>query len=205
MHHSGKGVGRGAREGVEKHKLYRMHDLEHMRSGRWYLPGEEAGARHKVVRRLIQEFNGLANTDQARSQELLRELFPHGDVPDIWAPLHLEFGINTTFGPGCYLNFNCTILDIAEIHVGAGTLFGPGCQLITVEHPVSDHRKRAEGWERARPITIGKDCWFGAGAMVMPGVTIGDRCVVAAGSVVTRDVPDGTLVAGVPAEVKRAP
>lgn len=101
------------------------------------------------------------------------------------------------------MNFNCVILDIAEVTVGARTLFGPGCQLITVGHPVQDHQMRAEGWERAQPISIGDDCWFGAGAMVMPGVTVGDRCVVAAGSVVTRDVPSDSLVAGVPAEVKR--
>ena len=180
-----------------------MHVLERMRSGQWYLSGEEAAARHKEVRRLIQEFNGLANTDPARSQELLRGLFPHGEIPDIWPPLHLEFGLNTTFGPNCFMNFNCVILDIAEVTVGEGTLFGPGCQLITVEHPVDDHEKRTAGWERARPITIGKNCWFGAGAMVMPGVTIGDNCVIAAGSVVTRDVPDGALVAGVPAKIKR--
>ena len=83
-----------------------------------------------------------------------------------------------------------------------GTLFGPGCQLITVEHPL-DPDDRAAGWERAKPITIGENCWFGAGAMVMPGVHIGDRCVVAAGAVVTRDLPDDSLAAGVPAVVKQ--
>lgn len=85
-----------------------------------------------------------------------------------------------------------------------GPLFGPGCQLITVEHPVNDHAERAEGWERARPIRIGEDCWFGAGVLVLPGVTVGDRVVVAAGSVVTRDIPSDSLAAGAPAEVKRS-
>lgn len=175
-----------------------------MRSGQWYLPGgDEANEHHRRCFALTREFNQLGNTDPSRARELLRELFPAGAVPEIWGPVHVEYGVNTRFGEGCFLNFNCVILDIAEVRVGARTLFGPGCQLITVGHPVEDHERRAEGWERALPITIGDDCWFGAGAMVMPGVTVGERCVVAAGAVITRDVPAGSLVAGVPAQVKR--
>ena len=96
------------------------------------------------------------------------------------------------------------ILDVAEVTVGERSLFGPGCQLITVEHPVNDADARAAGWERGRPITIGDNCWFGAGAMVMPGVTIGDNCVIAAGAVVAKDVPDNMLVGGVPAKPIRS-
>ncbi|CAM4214439.1 MULTISPECIES: sugar O-acetyltransferase [Corynebacterium] len=151
---------------------------------------------------LVREFNALSNTDPQRARELLAEMFPNGETPSVWAPIHLEYGTNTHFGPDCYMNFNCTILDIADVTIGARTLFGPGCQLITVGHPL-DAKDRAEGWERAQPITIGDDCWFGAGAMVMPGVTIGDRCVIAAGAVVTKDIPADSLVAGVPATVKR--
>lgn len=176
-------------------------------AGRWYLPNNhpEADAQHLATWGLVREFNALANTDPARSRELLRGMFPASEsLPEVWAPLHLEFGVNTRFGAGCYMNFNCTILDIAPVTVGARCLFGPGCQLITVGHPVADHVKRAEGWEKAEPITIGDDCWFGAGAMVMPGVNVGERCVVAAGAVVTRDLPAGSLAAGVPAVVKRA-
>lgn len=181
------------------------HDLAHIRSGRWYLPGgEEAAARRAEVRRALRELNGPALTDPERSAELLREVFPQGEIPEVFAPLYVELGANTVFGPGCFLNFNCVILDLASVRVGARTLFGPGCQLITVEHPVTDHMRRAQGWERARPITIGEDCWFGAGAMVMPGVSIGDRAVVAAGSVVTRDIPSDTLAAGTPAVPKRS-
>ena len=178
--------------------------MAHIRSGRWYLPGgEEPSACSAEVCRALRELNGPALTDPQRSAELLREIFPQGELPEVFAPLYVELGANTEFGPGCFLNFNCVILDLADINIGARTLFGPGCQLITVEHPVTDHARRAQGWERARPITIGEDCWFGAGAMVMLGVSIGDRVVVAAGSVVTRDVPSDTLVAGVPAARKR--
>ena len=179
--------------------------MDDMRSGRWYLPGgEESNAQHARTFALTREFNALGNTDPARAQKLLAEIFPGGATPEVWAPLHLEFGVNTTFGEGCFLNFNCTILDIAKVTIGARTLFGPGCQLITVGHPVDDAEMRAAGWEQAKPIVIGDDCWFGAGAMVMPGVRIGNRCVIASGAVVTRDVPDDSLVAGVPGEVKRS-
>lgn len=108
--------------------------------------------------------------------------------------------MNTTFGEDCFLNFNRVILDIAPINIGRGALFGPGCQLITVENV----QQRAEGWERGRPITIGANCWFGAGAIVLPGGTIGDNCVIAAGAVVNKDIPANTLVAGVPARTIRS-
>ncbi|MEX3504771.1 sugar O-acetyltransferase [Corynebacterium sp. LK2510] len=176
-------------------------------TGEWYLPSgdPQADARHRATWELVREFNALSNTDPGRARELLSQMFPGSvSTPDVWAPLHLEFGVNTRFGEGCFMNFNCTILDIAPVTIGARCLFGPGCQLITVGHPVDDHAMRAEGWEIAHPITIGDDCWFGAGSMVMPGVTVGDRCVVAAGAVITRDVPAGSLVAGVPAVVKRS-
>lgn len=175
------------------------------RSGTWYVPGsDESRAQHQATFELTREFNALGNTDPARARELLSHMFAPGSAaPEIWSPLHLEYGVNTTFGPGCFMNFNCVILDIAEITIGEGTLFGPACQLITVEHPVEDVRQRAEGWERARPITIGQHCWFGAGAIVLPGVTIGDNCVIAAGAVVAKDVPAGSLVGGVPARVIR--
>lgn len=166
----------------------------------WYKP--ETLPDHQPGWVLLREFNALHNTDPQRARELLAEIFPSSEVPEIWAPLHLEYGTNTHFGPGCFMNFNCTILDIADVTIGAGTLFGPGCQLITVEHPL-DPDDRAAGWERAKPIVIGENCWFGAGAMVMPGVHIGDRCVIAAGAVVTKDLPDDSLAAGVPAVVKR--
>lgn len=179
--------------------------MDDLRSGQWYLPGsDEADAQHQKVWALTRELNTLGNTDRQRADELLAEIFAPGSaVPGVFAPIHVEFGVNTTFGEGCFLNFNCVILDIAEVTVGKRTLFGPACQLITVEHPVDDAQQRADKWERGRPIVIGDDCWFGAGAMVMPGVTIGDRCVIAAGTVVTQDIPDDSLVAGVPGAVKR--
>lgn len=181
------------------------HTLADLRSSRWYKPGgDEFDTAHHRAWTLAKQFNELANTDRERGAELLGDMFaPDSAAPDVFAPIHIEYGVNTRFGPGCFMNFNCVILDVAEVTVGAGTLFGPACQLITVEHPVDDAAARADGWERGRPITIGENCWFGAGAMVMPGVSIGHRCVIAAGAVVTKDIPDDSLVAGVPGKVLR--
>lgn len=81
---------------------------------------------------LVRDFNAPSNTDPKRARELLAELFPNGEIPSVWAAIHLEYGTNTHFGPDCYMNFNCTILDI-----GARTLFGPGCQPITVDSLVA--------------------------------------------------------------------
>jgi maltose O-acetyltransferase len=102
-----------------------------------------------------------------------------------------------------FFNFNCVVLDVAEVRIGSRTLFGPAVQIYTATHPL-DYRERRTGLEAARPVTVGSDVWVGGGAILLPGVRVGDRTVVAAGSVVTRDVPDGVLAAGNPCRVIRA-
>lgn len=174
-------------------------------SGRWHIPcSVEAEGKKQTTTRLLKEYNELANTDPKRAQEILRELLPEDSaVPLAFAPIQIEYGFNTRFGERCFLNYNCIILDTVEVTIGARTLFGPGCQIISVEHPVYDLEMRKAEWERGRAVHIGDDCWFGAGAMVMPGVTVGNRCVIASGTVVTKDVPDDSFVAGVPGTVKK--
>jgi len=107
-----------------------------------------------------------------------------------------------TIGEHVFINYNCTFLDGGGIHIGHHTLIGPNCQLYTPQHPM-DYRERREEKEYAYPITIGDDCWLGGGVIVCPGVTIGNRCIIAAGSVVTKDIPDDSLAAGNPAVVKK--
>lgn len=181
------------------------HSMDRLRSGTWHIPSSaEISAQKELSTRHLKRFNDLANTDdEAARTELAALLAPDSAIPGVFAPIYVDYGVNIRFGEGCFVNFNCVFLDTAEITIGRGTLFGPACQIITVEHPVNDVVMRRKEWERARPITIGDDCWFGAGAMVMPGVTVGDRCVIAAGSVVTRDVPSDSLVVGTPGVVKR--
>ncbi|WJZ16733.1 Putative acetyltransferase [Corynebacterium guangdongense] len=187
--------------------MERMSDkyrsFDRMISGQWYLPDSaEATEVHERCWTHLKAFNDAANLEDA-SDHLAALLKPGSAVPETWAPLFIEYGVNTSFGEGCFINVGMTILDCAPVTVGARTLFGPECQLITVGHPVEDVQMRRDGWERAQPITIGEDCWFGAGVKVLPGVSVGDRCVIAAGAVVTRDVPDDSMVMGVPGRVVR--
>lgn len=100
-------------------------------------------------------------------------------------------------GDKVYFNFNCIVLDVMQVIIGSNVLFGPAVQIYTVTHPM-DYKERSSGLEFAKPITIGSDVWIGGGTIICPGVTIGDRCVIGAGSVVTRDVAADTFAAGNP-------
>lgn len=129
----------------------------------------------------------------------LRQLFALvSDGCFVEAPFHCSYGVNISLGANVYLNAGCTFLDSAAVTVGSGTMCGPGVQIYTADHH-RDPARRAEGIERAVPVTIGSDVWIGGSAIVLPGVTIGDAAIVGAGSVVTRDVAPGARVVGNPA------
>ena len=140
---------------------------------------------------------------------LLKELFGSTGTDVYVEPnFRCDYGYNIHVGEGFYANYDCIMLDSAPITIGDGCMFGPRVSLITATHPVEAERRcwrddiPYEG-EYARPITIGDQVWLGAGVIVNPGVTIGDRAVIASGSVVTRDIPADSLAAGVPAVVKK--
>ena len=137
-------------------------------------------------------------------REVIGELIP--DIPSsatVCPPFRCDHGSGIILGEGVFINYNCVMLDGGNIRIGKHTLIGPNCQLYTPEHPM-DYIERREQKETAYPITIGEDCWLGGSVVVCPGVTIGDRCIIAAGSVVTKDIPDDSLAAGVPAVVKKS-
>ena len=136
-------------------------------------------------------------------RSLITELIPSLPATStICPPFFCDHGSGITIGEGVFINYNCTFLDGGQITIGDHTLIGPNCQLYTPQHPM-DYLPRRRGDEIEHPITIGRDCWLGGGVIVCPGVRIGDRTVVAAGSVVTRDLPPDVLAAGNPARVKR--
>lgn len=183
-----------------------LGSFERMASGQWFMPGvnEEVRAEYQRGFRLVKELNELQNTDHERAKEILRELLsPESEIPGLHAPLNLEFGRNVTVGRGVFINFGATILAQAPISLGDRVMIGPNCSLITVGHPVDDHRRREEGWEIAKPISVGRNTWFGANVTVLPGVTIGEDCVVGANTLVTTDIPDKSLVLGSPGRVVR--
>jgi maltose O-acetyltransferase len=121
-----------------------------------------------------------------------------GNGAVVRSPFHCDYGYNIHLEDGVFLNFGCIVLDVVAVRIGAGTQIGPGVQILTADHP-RDASLRAKLLEFGRPVTIGRNVWIGAGALVLPGMTIGDDAIIGAGSVVTRDVLAGTTVVGNPA------
>lgn len=117
-------------------------------------------------------------------------------------PFHCDHGHGIVLGENVFVNYNATFLDGGLIRIGDRTKIGPNCQLVTPNHPIGFMERRLPQ-EKCSPITIGEDCWLGAGVIVCPGVTIGNRTVIGAGSVVVKDIPDDVLAVGNPAHVVR--
>jgi Acetyltransferase (isoleucine patch superfamily) len=118
-------------------------------------------------------------------------------------PFHCDLGFNIILGKNVLINYDCVLLDCTKIIIGDNVLIGPGTKIVTASHPM-DINERRERITVCHPVKIGNDVWIGAGAVILPGITIGDRSVVGAGSIVTRDVPSNTIVAGNPARKLRS-
>ncbi|MCG9756187.1 sugar O-acetyltransferase [Shewanella insulae] len=144
-----------------------------------------------------------ANTEMNRSGRWDGELLPHVDSQAaIKLPLYISYGQNLYVAPQVFINVNVTLQDNAPITIGRQTMIGPNVQCYTASHPL-DAVRRCQGWEQAKAIHIGERVWVGGGAIILPGVTIGDEAVVGAGAVVTKDVAPRTVVGGNPARVIR--
>ncbi len=182
-----------------------MDIWESLHSEVLYLPGDEALQREQLqcLDRLY-EFNRLKPSDQAGKAALLREMFAEiGEDCYLEPPFHANWGgRHVHFGSHIYANFNLTLVDDTHIYVGDYTQFGPNVVLATAGHPICPEL-RERGYQYNAPIRIGRNCWLGAGAVVVPGVTIGDNVVVGAGSVVARDLPSNVVTAGSPCRILR--
>lgn len=180
-----------------------MTEFEKMRSRQLYdFSDAEIYKSLDHAKKLCARLQTVTITDECY-REMIEDLLP--GIPEdsvVCPPFHCDHGNGITVGRNVFVNYNCTMLDGGRITLGDNVKIGPHCQLYTPQHPF-DHVLRRETKETAYPITIGEDTWLGGGVIVCPGVTIGKRCVIAAGSVVTRDVPDDCLAAGNPAVVKR--
>ena len=154
--------------------------------------------------RLLRRFNATGAEDRDERAALLRELLGHvGEHVDIRPPLAMDYGYQTSIGPGTFINSGAVILDVGRVTIGADVQIGPNVQLLTPTHPLEPELRRS-GAEAAEPIAIGDNVWLGGGVIVCPGVTIGQDTVVGAGAVVTRDLPPGVLAVGNPARVIRS-
>ncbi|ANE50811.1 maltose acetyltransferase [Flavisolibacter tropicus] len=155
------------------------------------------------ARLLIKELNDSREDQVEYRLRILKELIPHaGEGLWLQPPFFCDYGYNIKIGDKVFFNFNCVVLDVAPVNIGSRTLFGPNVQIYTATHPMN-HEERASGLEFAKPITIGNDVWIGGSAVICPGVSIGDRSVIGAGSVVTKDIPADVFAAGNPCKVIR--
>lgn len=180
-------------------------EKEKMLAGELYDPRDaQLQYERRRARLLIKAFNDSSDEQGSERQQLLLELFgTMGKGTFIEPPFHCDYGGNITLGERVFFNFNCVILDVAQVSIGNHVMFGPGVQVYTATHPL-DAEQRRGGLEAAKPIAIGDDVWIGGGAILCPGVTIGARTVIGAGSVVTKDIPADVFAAGNPCRVIRS-
>jgi maltose O-acetyltransferase len=178
-------------------------ERDKMLAGELYDPldPELATARERA-RNLCQMLNATSEAQRDERRRLLRELFGAGGET-VWMqpPFFCDYGSNILLGERVFFNFNCVVLDVCQVRIGDYTQFGPAVQIYTATHPMNAALRRKQ--EFAKPIEIGSDVWVGGGAILCPGVRVGSRSVIGAGSVVTRDIPEGVMAAGNPCRVIR--
>ncbi len=174
-----------------------------MRDGDLYIVDDEIASLHLRAVTLTESYNATSAADPVSRRRILEELLGAvGADVEVRAPFRCDYGTNISMGSGVFVNFGLVALDVAVIAIGDDVQIGPGVQLLTASHPLDAGLRRAR-WESARPISIGDNAWLGGGVIVLPGVTIGRDAAVGAGTVVTRDVPDGVVVVGNPARPLR--
>ena len=190
-----------------------MTEEDRIREGVLFSPADPLLKSIKLrTHNLNIDYNALHEDETEKRDEILREMLGQiGEGSFIQGPVFFHYGKHTSIGRNVFVNFNFTVQDDAEVTIGDDCNFGPGVTIVTPMHPMlPDERKMMldERGERkhlcwARPVHIGRDCWFGASVTVCPGVTIGEGCVIGAGAVVTKDIPPYSFAAGVPAKVIR--
>ena len=182
-----------------------MTNLEKLHSEEIYAPvDDEIMEKQLLCLEKLYDFNNTRPLEQKKREELLRDMFAEiGENCYIEPPLHANWGgKHCHFGKNVYANFGLTMVDDTHIYVGDGTMIGPNCVIATAGHPILPELREKQ-YQFNIPVHIGKNCWLGAGVLVLPGVTIGDNSVIGAGSVVTKDIPPNVIAVGNPCKVLR--
>lgn len=180
---------------TEKEKA--IAGLEFMRGG------IELKNQRELAEMLCFQLNSTPPADTEKRQEIITKLIK--DVKEgcyIKSPFICEYGEYISLGKNFFANYNCKLMDGGKITFGDNVMVGPDCTFVTATHPV-EPEKRLAGYMRFKPISVGNNVWFGAGVLVCPGVTIGDNCVIGAGSVVVKDIPANHVAAGNPCKIIR--
>lgn len=182
-----------------------MANKDKLHSGEIYYPGDEEIMKEQTLcLEKLYDFNATRPLETEKREKLLKEMFAEiGEDCYIEPPLHANWGgHHVHFGNGVYANFSLTLVDDTHIYVGDKTMLGPNVTIATAGHPI-DPKLRSKAYQYNMPVHIGKNCWLGAGVLVMPGVTIGDNSVIGAGSVVTKNIPANVVAVGNPCKVLR--
>lgn len=150
---------------------------------------------------LFTKLNTIGKATQKKREIILRNLFGKcGENIWIESPFYCDYGYEIFVGDNVFINFNCTILDGSPVTIGNDVLIGPNVQIYSATHPI-DWKIRSNGLENSKPVTIGNNVWIGGGVVICPGVSIGDRTTIGAGSVVTKDIPSDVVAAGNPCKI----
>ena len=182
-----------------------MDIFEKLHDGSIYDPGDADILKQQMeYQELLYDYNMTRPSEGDRRTALLKEMFAEiGENCYIEPPLHSNMGgHHVHFGRNIYANYNLTLVDDTHIYVGDYTMFGPNVTIATAGHPILPEL-RQRGLQYNMPVRIGKNCWLGAGVIILPGITIGDDVVVGAGSVVTKDIPSGVVAVGNPCRILR--
>lgn len=190
-----------------------MNNWDRMRAGKLYnADSTDIAGYHERGMGLCDKFNRTPIWMKKRKQRILEKMIPSAKDGGafIFAPFYCEYGVNIHFGKGCFVNYKCTFLDCAQIELGDGVWIGANVTIATPCHPFLSEERLPQEYpdgfhdlEYAKPIRIGDGSWICSSATICGGVTIGKNCIVAAGAVVNRDIPDNCIAAGVPARVLR--
>lgn len=190
-----------------------MNEEEKIFAGQLYCPGQaELKALKLKAHNLNLDYNRLYENETEQREAILRQLL--GDMGSncfFQGPITFHYGCHTTVGDDVFVNFNFTVQDDAKVTIGDRCNFGPNVTIVTPLHPMLPNERHKmldkngdpKRFCWAKPVRIGSDCWFGANVVICPGITIGDGCVIGAGSVVTRDIPPTSFAAGNPCRVIR--
>ena len=178
---------------------------EKQHNGEIYQPMDEEITRQQMIYLdNLRLYNEIPHVQMDRREAMLRQMFAEvGEGCCIESPFYANFGgHHVHLGNNVYTNFNLTLVDDTHIYIGDCTMIGPNVTIATAGHPI-EPGLRSRGLQYNMPVRIGKNCWLGAGVIVMPGVTIGDNTVIGAGSIVTRDIPANVVAVGNPCRVMR--
>ena len=190
-----------------------MNEEAKIKAGILFSPADPQLKAMKLrTHKLNLDYNRLYEDEVEARETIIHQIVGHiGEGSFFQGPVTFHYGVHTSVGKRCFFNFNLTVQDDAAVTIGDDCNFGPNVTIVTPIHPMVAAERRemlnSEGQRvrlcYARPVTIGNDCWLGAGVIVCPGVTIGDGCVIGAGSVVTKDIPANSFACGVPCRVVR--